>query len=250
MEKLLGVKVSHESIQELVERVGGEIWKEEINLVRSRIDIDGYVKDWQCGERINDVSYMELDGSMVHTREADWKEVKIGVLFAQGDRVEVDKNHNEVLQKKYFSVFNDNEKSLKDFKNRVTLEAYNFGFHNYAKQVVVGDGAPWIWDYVSTYHPDAIQVLDYYHANEHLGNALKVVKSKDEQKEKPLADWLWEGNIKDIIKTLEKMPQCKEIGDCIRYYRNNSSRMNYGVYRREGIDIGSGVIESSHRIIV
>ncbi|MBF0336730.1 MAG: UPF0236 family protein, partial [Nitrospirae bacterium] len=186
-----------------------------------------------------------------------WKEVRNGVLFAQKDRFEVDKNHNEVYRKKYFSVFNDGKNSLDAFKNRTTLEAYKFGFHNYAKPVILGDGAPWIWDYASIYHPYAIQILDYYHADEYLGNAINAIKPKDdkqnkqiEEQGKQLKDWLWEGKIDEIILFLEKMPKHKEIVDCLRYYRNNRLRINYGKYRQDGIDIGSGVIESSHRIIV
>nr|ADI87688.1 unknown protein [uncultured Nitrospirae bacterium MY2-3C] len=250
MEKLLKVGISHESIQELLEGIGEKISKEEEELIADEIDANGYVKDWKDGKPINDIAYMELDGSMVQTREDDWKEVRVGVIFAEKDRLEVDKNHNELYRKKYFSVFNDDKNSLAEFKNRATLEAYNFGFHNYVKHVIVGDGAPWIWDYASTYHPGAIQVLDYYHASEYLCNAINAVQLKDEGQSKQLKDWLWEGKIEEIIKSLEKVPKCKEIEDCLRYYRKNSSRMKYGEYRKEGVDIGSGVIESAHRVVV
>lgn len=67
---------------------------------------------------------------------------------------------------------------------------------------------------------------------------------------KKLKDHLWEGEIREIITFLEQQKQATAISDCVRYFENNISRMDYAKYRELGFDIGSGAIESAHRIIV
>ena len=191
---------------------------------------------------------------MVQTREFGWKEVKNGMLFTQKNVAQVDKHHRVVLAKKYFSEFNNGESSLKKFLDRTTQECYDFKFHHYKRHAIIADGAVWIWDYASIFHPDAIQILDYYHSAEYLGAALQAINFQDEAIEKgqrkKLKDQLWEGEIRSIISFLEQQTQVKAITDCIRYYENNIERMDYGKYRKMGLDIGSGAIESAHRIIV
>jgi len=258
LKQLLNVDVSTESIRRLVEGVGSAIAKSEDDRVSELIDENGYVKfdiiEEQKEQIIDDTAYMMMDGSMVQTRELKWKEVKNGVLFLQSDNIQADKHHKQITDKKYFSVFNNGESSLKKFTRRTTQEAHEFGFHLYQRQVILGDGAPWIWDYAGMYHPDAIQILDYYHAAEYLGLALLAVNFEDENIEKEqrknLKDQLWDGQIRPIISFLERQNNAKAITDCIRYFENNIERMSYGKYRGRGLDIGSGAIESAHRTIV
>ena len=106
------------------------------------------------------------------------------------------------------------------------------------------------------FHPGAIQILDYYHACEYLGKAWKSVFADYPNqmqwaaiKEASLAQ-LWEGHIEAVIAELSEQKSTKEVIDCIRYFEKNKHRMRYGEYRNHGLNIGSGAIESAHRIIV
>jgi len=254
LKTLLNIEVSHESIQTLVEDIGKQVFQTEKQLVKKTVDSDGRIKNWKESSVQKGTAYMELDGCMVQTREDSWKEVRNGILFKAKDRVQMDKHHKVIFKKKYFSVFNEKKGSLKAFKDRTTQEAYEFKFHDYEQPVIIADGAKWIWDYADSEHPNAIQILDYYHASEYLGDAwqsLVFVDTKDKKKfKKQLFDWLWDGKIKQIIMWLNKQYSTEQIEDCIRYFSNNIERMNYGQHREKGIDISSGVIESAHRIIV
>lgn len=258
LEKILKVKVSPGVIRNMVENVGVAIAKDEEKRVAKIISFDGYAIPMEAEtkkiELINDVAYLQMDGSMVQTREFGWKEVKNGMLFTQKNVAQIDKHHRLVLAKKYFSEFNNGDSSLKKFLDRATQECYDFKFHNYKRQAIIADGAIWIWDYASGVHPDAIQILDYYHSAEYLGAALQAINFQDEvtekEQRKKLQDQLWEGEIRSVISYLEQQTQVKAITDCIRYYENNIERMDYGKYRKMGLDIGSGAIESAHRIIV
>ncbi len=161
----------------------------------------------------------------------------------------MDKHHNWIQEKTGFSVFNRHKNSLKALKRRATAEAHRFGFERYEKSVIIADGAPWIWDYVEEYHPDAIQIIDFYHASEYLGKALKSISTGKKDKDR-LFESLSTGRVKEILEYLEKQKRTKEITDCIRYYSNNRHRMNYGEYKEQGLAIGSGAIESTHRTLI
>ena len=245
--KLLNVSVNHESIQEHTEKVGKQVHTAKKARVGELINKHGHVKKKHFPEKIKykkGVAYLQMDGCMAQTREEGWKECRNGVLFSS----------NESLDKKYFSVFNSQKKSLEEFKKTATAEAHDFEFYAYETQVFLGDGAHWIWDYADTYHPDAIKILDFYHASEYLGNAfasLALGSNKDSQKlNKQIFNLLKNGKIDAILTWLHKQKSTEKIQDCIRYYENNKKRMDYGAYKKQGLDIGSGVIESANRSII
>lgn len=255
LEKLLHVEVSARPIRELVEKIGNEIAVDEVCRVSKTVNSKGYVDLMETDKKkeIKGVAYLQVDGSMVQTRKLGWKEVKTGILFVADNVVRMDKHHRMILEKKYFSVFNNGESSLKMFTDRCTQECYDFGFHNYETAVIIADGAQWIWDYVSVVHPDAIQILDYYHACEYLVTAWKSISDKLPEREalkQQCFDWLEEGNIRSIITCLQQQNQAEAIEKCVGYYEKNIDRMKYGTYRAQGLDIGSGAIESAHRTVV
>ena len=119
----------------------------------------------------------------------------------------------------------------------------------------MADGAPWFWDWAEARHPEALQILDYFHAKSYLWAFAQVYfKDKaerarwvDHQQEHLLAD-----QVDSVIETVEQLPRQGAEDFTARrkllsYYRNNRSRMYYGSYRRRGLLIGSGPIEASHR---
>ncbi len=190
-----------------------------------------------------------MDGMMVQTREQGWKEIRNGTIFAEDQRVAMDKHHHWIQSKTCFSVFNRHKNSLEAFKRRATTEAYRFGFERFEKPVIIGDGAKWIWDYADTYHPNAIQILDYYHASEYLGNAMSSIDAVKREKNR-LFKKLENGEVARVVEYLKKQTQTKEIIDCQRYFTNHQNRMNYAEYRKQGLVIGSGAIESTHRTLI
>ena len=266
LEKLLKLSVSEQTIETYVKHVGRAIAESEKKTVLNMVGSDGYIKNWdQDQEPVSltpetqpkkkpGAAYLQLDGAMVHTREEGWKEVRNGLLFRAKDVAQTDKNHREILVKQYFTVFNNQDTSLQQFKDRATQAAYDFGFHHHEYPVIVSDGARWIWDYASQCHPDAIQILDYFHASEYLGKAFSSLKLEDKTQLQQTKDrwfeWLWNGQINTIISALLSQNQTQEVLDCIRYFKNNQGRMRYKYYRDLGLQIGSGAIESAHRIII
>lgn len=248
--RLLGVNVSDQSILTLVETVGEKVSAEDLRLVRNTLNKEGFIKrESNDAPRKEGAAYLQMDGMMVQTREEGWKEIRNGILFAEDQRVKMDKHHHWIQNKTCFSVFNRHKNSLMAFKRRATTEASRFGFERYDKPVIIGDGAKWIWDYADTYHPDAIQILDYYHASEYLGNALSSIDASEREKA-GLFKKLEDGEVPSVLEWLKKQTQTTEVVDCHRYFTNHQSRMNYAEYKRQGLVIGSGAIESAHRTLI
>lgn len=250
LNRLLGVEVSDQTVLTLVESVGRKVHEEDLHIIRKTLNEDGFAKlESDEAPPKKGAAYLQMDGMMVQTREEGWKEIRNGVLFTEDQRVELDKHHRWIRSKTCFSVFNRHKNSLEAFKRRATTEAFRFGFERFETPVIIGDGAKWIWDYAETYHPNAIQILDYYHASEYLGNAMSSIDATKREKNK-LFKKLEDGEVTCIIAHLEKQTQTKEIIDCQRYFTNHVNRMNYAEYRKKGLVIGSGAIESTHRTLI
>lgn len=138
-------------------------------------------------------------------------------------------------------------------------EACIRGIAKSERKVFIGDGALWIWALAHNNFPGAIQILDFYHACEHL---------------KTLADALWPNQTEKIEHTLARWKNCLEqerletimtealaarprsgprkdvVQREIQYFRKNKSRMKYATFRKEGLFIGSGVVEAGCKNVV
>ena len=121
-----------------------------------------------------------------------------------------------------------------------------------AKELVfVADGAKWIWNIVDENFPNAVQILDWYHAVEYLTPIARSLLSKEEEQEKWLVEMkthLWFSRTKTVIDAclaLGQNPTVSKVAlEAATYYSNNLNRMDYVEFRNQGYLIGSGTIES------
>jgi hypothetical protein len=118
--------------------------------------------------------------------------------------------------------------------------------------VFVADGAPWIWNLVERNFPQAVQIVDWYHAVEYLAPIAEAAFGSESRSAK---DWLegvrtslWEGDIDQVIAACQAFQKHPHAGQAARravtYYTNNAKRMDYARFRAAGYQIGSGTIES------
>jgi hypothetical protein len=122
-----------------------------------------------------------------------------------------------------------------------------------AKELIfVCDGAAWIWKLVSHYFPNAVQIIDWYHACEYLTPIADAVFSQETERQKWLhkvKDWLWYGHIKKVIWACKQYIHHHLAADpaqcAVTYFTNNQPRMDYETYRKKNYWIGSGTIESA-----
>jgi hypothetical protein len=118
--------------------------------------------------------------------------------------------------------------------------------------IFVCDGAVWIWKLISHYFPDAIQIVDWYHACAYLTPLADAVFSQDAERQewlRKVKDWLWEGQIQQVIQACQPYLHHRLAAEAaqraVTYYTNNQHRMDYAAYREKGYWIGSGTVESA-----
>lgn len=123
-----------------------------------------------------------------------------------------------------------------------------------AELVFVCDGATWIWDLVAQYYPNAVQIVDWYHAEERLKRLADAVFPSPSQRQSWLAnivESLWQGQVEEVILACKRLAnKHDEARQAVTYFSNNIQRMRYDVFRTQGYLIGSGTIESGCKQIV
>lgn len=230
---------------------GMQIYR-EVTKYGDKVD-DLLNKETPCVELSEeDVVYAMLDGGMLLTRPSEWKEAKIGRVFKGSEIHSLSKKRKEIRQSEYVAHLGNH----KDFEAKMSVLTDKYEPLD-EKLVFINDGAKWIWNWIEAEYPKATQILDYYHAKEHLGTfAHFYFRDKTERR-------LWietTGNILkekgieatiEVIKGLEKKTRTieEEKNKLLNYYLNNFKRMDYPRYIKQGLLIGSGAIESAHRTI-
>lgn len=197
-----------------------------------------------------------LDGTMVHIRQEGWKELKVGSVFEIAVEPTTDEGSQEVLDLAH-AVDNSYVAYLggpEVFGQQMWVEACRRGWADAVDTEVVGDGAPWIWNLVSTHFGFSQQVVDWYHAKEHLALAARLVEGEGTPAARRwLREWetpLYQGHaarIADELTTLARAhpPLAADLLREAAYFRTNQRRMNYLELRKEGWVIGSGMVESA-----
>ena len=120
--------------------------------------------------------------------------------------------------------------------------------------VFVCDGAVWIWNLVALHYPHAVQIVDWYHAEDRLKCVAHAVFASERDRAawlEPVITQLWDGRVEAVIRTCEAVAlRCEEAQHAVTYFTNNASRMRYDQFRAAGYLIGSGTVESGCKQIV
>jgi len=120
--------------------------------------------------------------------------------------------------------------------------------------VFVCDGAVWIWNLVDDYYPYAVQIVDWYHAEDRLKRVAHAAFTTDRERGawlEPVTNDLWEGQVEPVIRACERLaPRSEEAQEALTYFTNNAHRMKYDRFRAAGYLIGSSTVESGCKQIV
>ncbi len=141
------------------------------------------------------------------------------------------------------------------FARRVIREAERRGFDTAERRVILGDGAPWIWNFADEHFPDAIQIVDIFHAKGHLFDAAKAIYGIGSEIGERWAgkrrEELDEGRVDEVIAALKGHAEtCENARKNAEYFSNNRERMNYPKFRAMGLCVASGVVEGGCKNIV
>jgi hypothetical protein len=197
-----------------------------------------------------------MDGGMVHIREEGWKELKVGCVFAIQQQPTRDKHTDEIIDLAH-AVVNTYVAHLggpEVFGEALWAEARQRRWMQARETVVLGDGAPWIWNLAADKFFTSRQVVDWYHAKLHLTQAASALHGEGtaaarrwlRHQETPLL----QGHAERLARTLRKLAQKHaRCADALRreagYFQDNSRRMQYLETREDGFPIGSGMVESA-----
>ena len=148
----------------------------------------------------------------------------------------------------------DTDEQISDFARRVERETCRTGFDTARRQVVIGDGAKWIWSIADELFPRAIQIVDLYHAKGTVSETAKKIFGPNscvgEEKGKQWRDFLEAGLIDRIIEDLGAYESCQDATICVKYLQTNRHRMQYPLFRNQGLCTSSGVLEAGCKVAV
>ncbi len=182
------------------------------------------------------------------------REVKLGCVFTQTKT----NDEGRPVRDDASTTFVGAIEGCEEFGWRIYGEAVRRGLQRAQKVVVIGDGSKWIWNIADTHFGGAVQIVDLYHARQHLYSLAALLFSENKLKTKYELKWLTaldDGNVENIIKEaaqlLPKSGKRRKLAKKeISYFKNNSHRMRYKEFREQNLFVGSGVVEAGCKTIV
>ncbi len=149
----------------------------------------------------------------------------------------------------------DTDETASAFAQRIEREAQRRGFYYAQRQIVLGDGATWIWNLADELFPGAIQIVDRFHAKQKLSDVAKSMYGSESESAKEWGrqrhDELDAGNIDGILAALRvHAPHDDEARKCGDYMQRNGDRMQYAKFRAQGLCTSTGVVETGCKVAV
>ena len=266
MKVLAGLEVTTKSVERTAEAMGADIAAAEQREIAKAVQLDLPVI---IGKTIP-ILYVQMDGTGVPVvkketegrkgkadgQPAHTREVKLGCVFTQ---TAWDKEGFPIRDPDSTTYTGAIETS-EEFGRRIYLEAWNRGWSHAENKVVMGDGAEWIWNLANLHFPGAVQIVDLYHARQHLWDLARRLYPNDSVNQKA---WmkahqkrlLDKGKIEKLVLSLRSIASINaEVLEKIRteadYFERNADRMRYPKFRRQHLFVGSGVIEAGCKTVI
>ena len=256
LDDLAGVQVGTKHVERTAEAIGREIAREEARAPE------------RPAPAPSSTVYLGLDGTGIPVRKSETagragkqpdgsartREVKLIVIWTADKLDEEGRPVRDPGSVIYAAAIEsaasrDTDPAPSAFSQRVRREADRCGFSTAARQVVLGDGAAWIWRLAAEQFPRAIQIVDLFHAKERLWDVAKALHAGDreriEQWAEARCDELDRGSFHALPGAVDaRAASCEEAARCAAYFRNNRNRMRYPEFRAQGLCVGSGVVEA------
>jgi len=200
-----------------------------------------------------------MDGTMVPIREEGWKELKVGCVFEVSSRLHKDPHTKKevVLGSAANNTYVAHLGGPEVFGRQLWAEARSRHWMHAEDTLAIGDGATWIWNLVSEHFYASHQMVDWFHATQHIADAAQTIYEEGTPAAKRwFRRWetkLYQGRVRQLVKALNRqairqphiVPMfLREISQPILqqagYFRNNAKRMNYLDMRLESFPRTTG----------
>lgn len=254
-----GVHLGHEEILEIVHDVGGAAERMRRADVQAWHESPVLRRGWPDPQVTPRRVYVSCDGIMYCTNQSEpdpkdakrrrliWQQMKVGCVYWQDDS---DRWHKQMIW---------GRESPQEFGASLFHLACRCGYRQAAEKIFAADGADWCWEIRARYFGDATGILDWYHASQHLWAAAHALHASADE----AANWvasatqrLLEQGGAGLVAWLQE--QCsryrrqkrKALLQLLDYVDARSGWMNYPHYRRQGWQIGTGMMESTAKQLV
>jgi len=265
MKLLAGLEVTAKSVERTAEAIGSDIAQREQEEIQRAVQLDLPIV---VGEPIP-ILYVQMDGTGVpvvkkeaegrkgktdgqpaHTREA-----KLGCVFTQAAW----DDEGYPIRNPDSTTYTGAIETAEEFGKRLYVEAWKRGWSRAEKKVVMGDGAEWIWNLAEQHFPGAVQIVDLYHARQHLWDLARRLCPNDDAGQKA---WmkihqkrLDKGKIEKLVVSIRSIQSANpDVADKIRieadYFERNAERMRYPKFRKQHLFVGSGMIEAACKTVI
>ena len=186
--------------------------------------------------------------------KAKTREAKLGCVFTQTSFDDKGRPIRDPASTTYVGAIEPAEA----FGARVAAEAVRRGLQRTTTAVILGDGAPWIWNLAQVHFPNAVHIVDLYHAREHLAAVGRLALGAGSESAKA-----WVAKCRDeldddvdmVIAAIRQLSSTDAaVRDALRkeaeYFETNKLRMCYKHFRRKGLFVGSGVVEAGCKTVI
>jgi hypothetical protein len=266
MKLLADLEITTKAVERTAEAIGEDIAAREQQEIQRGMQLD---LPMVVGEPVP-ILYIQMDGTGVPVvkketagrqgktdgQPAHTREVKLGGVFTQTTW----DGEGYPIRDPDSTTYTGAIETAEEFGKRIYLEAWKRGWSRAEKKVVMGDGAEWIWHLAEPYFPGALQIVDLYHARQHLWELARKLYPNDEVNQKA---WikihqrrlLDQGKIEKLVDSLRSIVSTNtEVAEKLRtegdYFERNAERMRYPKFRRQHLFVGSGVIEAGCKTVI
>lgn len=263
MKLLAGLELTTKAVERTAEAVGEDIGGRERGQIQQAMQLDLPVV---VGEPIP-ILYVQMDGTGVPVTQAErreskregqparTREVKLGCVFTQTSYDQ----QGYAMRDPDSTTYTGAIETAEEFGKRLYAEACHRGWSRAKKKVIMGDGAEWIWNLADLHFPGALQIVDLFHARQHLWDLARLLYPSNDACQK---QWIMrhqskldEGKIEKLVGYLRSLEASSpELAETIRkaadYFEKNAERMRYPEFRRQHMFVGSGVIEAGCKTVI
>jgi hypothetical protein len=262
LRELAEVEVGAKQVERTAEALGAEIAEDE----RQQVEL------WKEGP-LPPTLYLGLDGTGIPMRaeelqgrvgkqpdgSAQTREVKVCVLWSAESRDAEGLPRRDEGSVSYSAAIEsaaarDTDLQGAEFTQRVEREAKRRGFTQASRQVVLGDGAPWIWNMAEQLFPQALQIVDRYHVKEHLSQVAKALYGQDEtarrwaqRRHQELDEGRWRSLTRALARQSSRSPEART---CLQYLERNRDRMRYPEFHAQHLCTSTGVLEAGCKVVI
>lgn len=254
--ELAGVRIGAKQVERHAEALGRDVARDEREAV-------------QTGTPAAQTLYMGLDGTGLPVRKgetegragkqadgsAKTREAKLATIWS-AERLDADGAPRRDPGSASFNAAvesiasRDTDPEPSPFAKRALREVERRGFQRAERRVALGDGAAWFWNFADEHLPGAVQIVDLFHAKEHLFDAAKAIYGPGSdlaaQWGKARRDQLDRHGAGPVVDELRRhADRCETARRELDYFTANRERMDYPAFRAQGLCVTTGVVEGA-----